>query len=86
MPRYSMRSVKSSKKRYRGGSVMSWIKTKALPWLRKTQLASKGLKWVGKTFNKPVISTLGAAAQQAGYGRRRKYGGALRMAGGALRF
>jgi hypothetical protein len=81
----SRRSVRTRK--YRGGSIMSWIKTKALPWLRKTKLASKGLAWAGKTFNAPAISSLGAAAGHLGYGRRRvrRRGMGLRMAGGALR-
>ena len=80
MPRYTRRSTGS----HRGGSkIMSWLKTKALPFIRKHQLVSKGLKWAGKTFGKPVVSTLGAAAGQMGYGRRR--GGALRMAGGRRR-
>ena len=85
MPRHSMR--RTTKKRYRGGSVMSWIKTKALPWLRKTKLASKGLAWAGKQFNAPAISSLGAAAGHLGYGRRmsRRRGGSLRLAGGSLR-
>ena len=80
MPRYTRRSTRS----HRGGSkIMSWLRNKALPFIRKHQLVSKGLKWAGKTFNKPVVSTLGAAANQLGYGRRR--GGALRMAGGSRR-
>ena len=82
MPRYTRRSTRS----HRGGSIMKWLKTKALPFIKKHQLVSKGLKWAGKTFGKPVVSTLGAAAGQMGYGRRRmRRGGALRMAGGALR-
>ena len=73
MPRYTRRSTRS----HRGGSIMKWLKTKALPFIKKHQLVSKGLKWAGKTFGKP------AAANQLGYGRRR--GGALRMAGGRRR-
>lgn len=69
----------------RGGSVMSWIKTKALPFIKKHQLASRGFKWLGKTLNKPAISTLGAAIGHTGYGRRMYRGRGLRMAGGALR-
>ena len=83
MPRHSMR--RTTRKRYRGGSVMSWIKTKALPWLRKTKLASKGLQWAGKNFNSPAISSLGAAAGHLGYGKRRRRGMGLRLAGGSLR-
>ena len=80
MPRYT-RSTRS----HRGGSkILNWLKTKALPFIRKHQLVSKGLKFAGKTFNKPVMSTLGAAANQMGYGRRRM-GGALRTAGGRRR-
>ena len=79
MPRYTRRSTGS----HRGGSkIMTWLKTKALPFIRKHQLVSKGLKFAGKTFNKPVMNTLGAAAGQLGYGRRCR-GGALRMAGGS---
>ena len=86
MPRYTRRSTRS----HIGGSkIMTWLKTKALPFIKKHQLVSKGLKWAGKTFNRPVVSTLGAAANQLGYGRRRmggrRRGGALRLAGGALR-
>lgn len=82
MPRMSRRSVRTRK--YRGGSIMNWVKTKALPWLRKTKLASKGLAWAGRTFNQPAISSLGAAAGHLGYGRRRRRGLGLRMAGGSL--
>ena len=81
MPRYTRRSTRS----HRGGSkIMNWLKTKALPFIKKHQLVSKGLKWAGKTFGKPVVSTVGAAAGQMGYGRRR--GGALRLAGGRRRY
>ena len=77
MPRYTRRSTGS----HRGGSkIMSWLRNKALPFIKKHQLVSRGLKFAGKTLGKPVVSTLGAAAGQMGYGRRR--GGALRMAGG----
>ncbi len=76
MPRYTRRSTGS----HRGGSkILNWIRTKALPFIKKHQLVSRGLKFAGKTFNKPVMNTLGAAASQLGYGRR---GGALRLAGG----
>jgi len=88
MPRQSYK-----KKRMRGGNVMSWIKNKALPWiknkavpyLRRTQAISKGLNWAGNTFGNPYLSKAGTVAGMVGFGRRRRYGGALRMAGGALR-
>lgn len=94
MPRYSRKSYTT--RSMRGGSVMNWLRTKALPFIRtkalpfikKHRLVSRGLQFAGKTLNKPAISTLGAAVRHTGYGRTRMYrrrGGALRMAGGALR-
>lgn len=81
MPRYSVR--RPTKKRYRGAGIMDWVK-KAHSFIKKHGLVSKGLKFASRSLGKPVLSTLGAAAGQMGYGRRR-YGGALRLAGGALR-
>ena len=51
MPRYTRRSTRS----HRGGSkIMSWLRNKALPFIRKHQLVSKGLKWAGKTLENQV--------------------------------
>ncbi len=88
MPRYTRRSVK--KRQLRGGSIMSWIKNKALPWIRNTaipyvrknQLVSKGLKLIPH----PYAQTASKVAGTLGFGRRgsMRRGGALRLAGGAL--
>lgn len=81
---------RTTKKHFRGGSIMSWLKTKALPWLKNTalpyikknQLVSKGLKLVPH----PYAQKASTIASTLGYGRRRsmRKGGALRLAGGAL--
>lgn len=87
MPRHVRRTTKKS---FRGGSIMSWIKQKALPWLRNTalpyikknQLVSKSLKLIPH----PYAQKASTVASTLGYGRRMsRRGGALRMAGGALR-
>ncbi len=85
MPRHSTR--KTMKKRtQRGGSILSWIKNKALPWLKKNKIVSRvasGLATVLPPQYAGIASNVGKAARAVGYGRRR--GGALRLAGGALR-
>jgi hypothetical protein len=62
---------------------LPWLKNKALPYIKKNQLVSKGLKLIPH----PYAQKASTVASTLGYGRRRmsRRGGALRMAGGALR-
>ena len=84
MPRYTRRRL--PKRSFRGGSIMSWIRNKALPWIRNTalpyvkknRLITRGLQMIPH----PYAQTASKVSNALGYGRRR--GGALRMAGGAL--
>lgn len=54
----------------RGRGLISWIKDKALPFLRKTKLVST----VGNALAPvvPVAGTIAKAASSAGYGRKRR--------------
>ncbi len=87
MPRYSKSSTK--KRRMRGGSILSWIRTKALPFLKKHKIVSRvasGLAGVLPPQYSGIASNIGKAASAVGYGRRRmRYGGALRLAGSGMR-
>lgn len=88
MPRHSSR--KSTKKRsHRGGSLLSWIRNKALPFLKKHKIISRGASAISSMLPPQygsIASSIGKAAGAVGYGRRRRrMGGALRLAGGALR-
>lgn len=58
--------------RKRGGSIWSWIKNKASPFLRKTKLISRGAKALGFITGNPVIGTAGTVAGMLGYGKRVK--------------
>ena len=78
---------RTTKKHFRGGSIMSWLrkagsflKDKALPYIKKHQLASKALNLIPH----PYAKTASRVASTLGYGRRRSKGGELRLAGGAL--
>jgi hypothetical protein len=73
----------------RGAGVLDWLKKAgrwvtgtALPFVKKHQLLSKGLKLIPH----PYAQKGSAIASTLGYGRRRsmRRGGALRLAGGAL--
>jgi hypothetical protein len=88
------------KRRVRGGSLFSWIKNKAIPWvgktslpfLKKTKLISRGANLAGRMgFNNPILSTVGNFAGKMGYGKVRlgrkkiNYGMGTTPTGGALR-
>jgi hypothetical protein len=59
------RKSKRSGKRVRGGSLWSWIKDTALPWVKKNHLVSSGLGMLG-----PYGKAAGAAAGALGWGKR----------------
>lgn len=64
----------------RGAGIGSWL-LKANTYLRKTKLLStvaKALGGVGVPYSAPIGTALGFL----GYGRRRRYGGGLGLAGG----
>jgi hypothetical protein len=59
------RKSKRYGKRVRGGSLWSWIKEKAIPWVKKNHLVSRGLSMLG-----PYGKAAGAAAGSLGWGKR----------------
>jgi hypothetical protein len=60
----------SRRGRVRGGSLLSWIKEKALPWVKKNKLLSRGLSMFG-----PYGKIAGTAAGALGWGKRSKGSG-----------
>ena len=60
----------------RGGSLWSWIRKKALPWLKKNSIISKAANLLGNA-GVPYANTVGRVAGTLGYGRManlKKYG------------
>ena len=71
-----------------GSGLFSWIKNKALPWLKKNHVISTVGKVLG-SVGVPYASAVGKFAGAHGYGRRRaprKYmkGYGINLAGGAI--
>lgn len=65
------RAVVRRKHRVRGGSLFSWIRHKAMPWLKKKRAISRlgsALGMVGV----PYAGTVGKVASAMGYGKRRR--------------
>lgn len=80
MPRkYTVaKSRRRSRRAVRGGSLLSWIKNKALPWvkkkavpwLKKHKVLSKAGSFLGSA-GVPYAGDLGKVAGVLGYGKRR---------------
>ena len=83
----SCRVVSTRKRKVRGGSILSWIKKrampwvrkKALPWLKKHKAISRSANLLGK-FGVPYAGLVGKAASTTGYGLNRS-GGSLNRTG-----
>jgi hypothetical protein len=79
-------TMRKGGRRRRGGSFKSFL-SGANNFLKRTGLLSKlgkfGSQMVPGKYGK-LAGMLGDAAGTMGYGRRRRCGGALRLAGGAL--
>ena len=69
------------KKTRRGGSVISWIKDKAIPWLKSNKLISRGASALAGVLPPQyagIASAVSSGASKLGFGRRRSSrGGAL---------
>jgi len=69
------------KKTRRGGSVLSWIKEKAIPWLKSSKLISRGASALASVLPPQyagIASAVSSGASKFGFGRRRSSrGGAL---------
>ena len=73
-----------SARRQRGAGLFSWIKNKALHWLKRNHVISSVGRVLGSA-GVPYASDVSKMASAVGYGRRRRvYGGALRLAGMGL--
>ena len=85
MPRLTRRSrMGRGRRRMRGGAVMDWIR-KAHSFIKKNKLVSR-VAGALASGGVPYAKTVGSIAGRLGYGRRkRRSGGSLRLAGGALR-
>jgi hypothetical protein len=84
-----MRMVKRRTKRsraMRGRGIFDWVK-KAANFVKRHKLISRGANAFGKSGSKyaPIGTAVGSIASQLGLGRRRRRrGGALRLAGMGL--
>ena len=69
------------KKVRRGGSVLSWIRDKAIPWLKNSKLISRGASALAGVLPPQyagIASAVSSGASKLGFGRRRSSrGGAL---------
>lgn len=84
MPRLARRSkVGGRRRRHRmkGGALPGWL-VKAHDFIKKNKVISR-VAGALKSANVPYAGTVGTIAGKLGYGRRRRRGGALRLAGGA---
>jgi hypothetical protein len=71
-PRYGMvRRKHNARRSVKGRGLFSWIKNKALPWLKKSKILS-GAASILSSVGVPFIGTAGKAASLAGYGKRRR--------------
>ena len=70
----------SHRRKIRGGSVLSWIKDKALPWIKNNKLVSRGAAALGGILPGgfgTVAKAISTGANTMGWGRRRVRGGSL---------
>ena len=86
MMHYRMSRPRMSRRAYRGRGegIMSFLREKALPFIKKHQLVSRGAALLAPRAGSfaPLVTGIGTAANALGYGRRRRRGGSLRLSGG----
>jgi hypothetical protein len=69
-----------SHRKVKGGSVWSWIKDKALPWIKKNKIVSRGAAALGGILPGgygTAAKAISTGASTMGWGRRRTHGGSL---------